>query len=274
MLRIPAVLAMLARSSFELGYHRDLSREATTELSADARRLIINANLFVDIRSALLGLARRRHHSLSRKHFDDCFGWSAFRQRWRETEGPLLDGSASSPERLARAIGEALHTGQDYYAHSNHVESLTAHHPKAFRPVTYETVMTDPGWAALKEQWAADTSGNVATSLLSGAYFTVPPCVADDRGEPQELHHRTLHKDQPNVRGQYLYRDFDRTAMHFRARACASLESERLMRLADQAHPEEFSALRRYQSSPGERLWETIRYWFAIGAGMAAGHWR
>ena len=125
MFRSPLYLAALGRSVFELGYHRDLSRDSVSDLSADARRLIVNANLFVDIRSALALIFRRRHSRLSRMHFDDCFGSASFSERWSEVERMIVDPETLTPKALARRLGEALHSGQDYYAHSNHVEQVT-----------------------------------------------------------------------------------------------------------------------------------------------------
>lgn len=267
------MIAMI-RTSFELGYHRDLSRRALHHLSRDARRLAVNANLFVDIRTACALLLRRRRDRLMRMHFDDCFSWSAFVERWRDVDNRLAELETPSPGELARALGEALHSGQDYYAHSNHVELVTEVEPSAFRPVTYHTVMESPEWRQLFDTWTVDRSGDVHTSLMSGAYVEPEPIVSDQRGDGSPLHHRTLHKDRPTISGTYLYPDFDRATMHFRAMACASLESQRLADMAASTHPKAWSELSDYRSSMPERVWESAKYGLAIVAGVVTGHWR
>ena len=260
------MLALLAILGFELGYHRDLSATASAGFSKDARRIIVNANLFVDVKSAVGLLLRRKSSPVYDQHFDDCFSLADHRQRWSETEHRIvgthtLDSAAPSVMELARRLGSAHHSGQDYYAHSNHVEHLSMN--GEVEPVTHSEIMTEARFTTIRTRWQT-------VGLMSGAYFEQPPDIGS-----VELHHRTLNKDKPLIRGEYIYDGrLDRSTMHDRALACASRESERLNSLAAEHHPEAFKALATYRSGLGERMLEIIKYWFARSAATISGHWR
>ena len=252
---------------FELGYHRDLSRAAAGGFSRDAQRLIVNANLYVDVKSVVTLLLRRKRSPLYRQHFDDCFNLGDHLVRWRETEERLSDTAelGSSPaevKELAQRLGSVHHSGQDYYAHSDHVEHLSLS-CDPFQPATHAETTTESRFEPVRTRWRTD-------GLKSGAYFEAAPIVGDI-----ELHHRTLNTDRPNRRGEYLYAGaLDRSEMHRRAMACATRETERLNDLAAEYHSTAFAGLSTYRSGLGERLVQAVKYGFAVAAAAFSGHWR
>lgn len=264
MLLRAVVAAVLLRTSFELGYHRDLTAKYVAGFSRDAQRLIINANLYVDVRTALKMVLRRKADPLFGMHFDDLFSRSEHQAKWQEIERLIADGAGSddagAARRLAVALGRAHHAAQDYYAHSNHCESLTLHD---LADATFATTDADAEFESLRE-----------IPLFSGAYFRTAPQVESADG-PLRLHHDTLNKDKPTVSGAYLYGStLDREEMHYRALACAALESQRLVRLAEVGNSVPYTALATYRSSPYERVVEIAKQTFAVIAAVLTGHWR
>lgn len=260
------MFVLLTVFGFELGYHRDLSTTAASGFSTDARRLLVNANLYVDVKSAVALLLRRASSPLYRQHFDDCFNLGDHLVRWRETEdrlggAPELGSGRAAVKELVRRLGSAHHSGQDFYAHSDHVEHLALSGVAV--AATHDEAMSEPDLESVRNRWRTE-------GLKSGAYFQEPPQTS-----AAELHHRTLNKDKPLIRGHYLYEGrLDRTEMHRRAMACAARESDRLNKLAEARHPVAFRALATYRSGPAERLVEKIKYGFAVTAGILSGHWR
>ena len=141
---------------FELGYHRDLTSRASASFSPDARRLVINANLYVDMKTAAALLFRRRSSPLYRQHFDDCMSLEDHISRWHETEERLigaaqLGSSRSDTRELAIRRGGGKKYGQDYYAHSNHVELLAMNGES--KPATHADVMNEKRIESVRTAW-------------------------------------------------------------------------------------------------------------------------
>ncbi|MDX1502035.1 MAG: hypothetical protein R3325_06700 [Thermoanaerobaculia bacterium] len=282
---LAALVAAVAAEAYDLAYHEDITHRALARrgFTEDARRLVSNYNMAVDIKVNTLGLVS---NYLREEHFDDRFQFSAHRALRDRLKGDLArlagldcDDDSDDVYTYAAAMGLIHHAFQDFYSHSNHTEltslALEAAGLGYSFPTFDDVLQPQPGLDTLRGVWLADVPLQVDESLMSGAYFTTPPRIFDLQGVEQDFHHDILHKDQPQVGGDYLYApDLDRRLMHFRSTYVATREmfdlDGELRRINGVCHAE----LRDYDFGILEAAWQALKRRLIQAAGLIFSHWR
>ena len=117
-------------NAFDLGYHEDKCFFIGNQLgfSEAAIKKIRLGNLGVDVGTVVKFIYREETCELLEKsHFDNLFNYSAIKERWRWLEDhyrqltTFYDCEEKCDEALL-AIGQFLHSIEDFYSHSNWVE--------------------------------------------------------------------------------------------------------------------------------------------------------
>jgi len=270
--------------AYDLAYHEDISHRALLQLNftGDARRLVSNYNMAVDIKVNTAGLIL---DYLRKEHYDDRFRFSehkALRDLMLADLSRLGRLDCSDDDDLytfAAAVGLMHHAFQDFYVHSNHTEvtSLTLDGrglPYSF-PTFDDVLQPAQGLDGLKAAWLADVERDVAEALISGAYFTSPPDILDPNGDPKLLHHDILNKDKAAGAGDYLYASrANRALMHQRSTRVATREMLVLDQKLRAVNGGCRDTLREYEFGILEQAWQTTKRLLLKAAGSTFGHWR
>lgn len=280
-----AVLTLAAPAhAFDLGYHADQTRQALAAkgFSLDARDIVVNANLNVDIAvnaAAPLLVGTGRGLALRKVHWDDLYGHAAHasHRAWLLARIPItarIDcGASDGIYEFASAIGFIFHGIQDYYAHSNHAELNTKYRTPGG---TYDEMMQPaPGFERLAGVLRQNVLVDAGEALVSGAYFTSPPPpIIDSVGQDTFLTHDLLNKDSLSTSGPYLYPDLDRRQMHRLASRLAARDSASVLDRFKAANPTCFTKLSTHRFGRWERWANAAGLSKSQFFGQLAGHWR
>ncbi len=280
-----AVLALAAPAgAFDLGYHADQTRQALAAkgFSLDARDLVVNANMNVDIAvnaAAPLLVGTGRGLALRKVHWDDLYGHAAHasHRAWLLARIPITARidcrTTDGIYDFASAIGFILHGIQDYYAHSNHVELNTKYRTPGG---TYDEMMRPaPGFELLAQVLRQNVLVDSGEALISGAYFTSPsPPIIDSVGQDTFLTHDLLNKDSLSTSGPYLYPDLDRRQMHRLASAQAARDSASVLDRFKTSNPACFTKLSTHRFGRWERWANAAGQAKSQFFGQITGHWR
>lgn len=280
-----AVLALASPAhAFDLGYHADQTRQAlsTKGFSLDARDIVVNANLNVDIAvnaAAPLLVGTGRGLALRKVHWDDLYGHTAHasHRAWLLARIPItarIDcNSTDGIYEFASAIGFILHGIQDYYAHSNHAELNTKYRTPGG---TYDEMMQPaPGFELLAGVLRQNVRVDSGEALISGAYFTSPPPpIIDSSGQDTFLTHDLLNKDSLSTTGPYLYPDLDRRQMHRLASKLAARDSASVLDRFKAANNACYTKLSTHRFGWWGRWANAAGQAKSQFFGQIAGHWR
>jgi len=266
--------------AYDLGYHGDQSTQAMAAqgFTLDGRRLVVNANMYVDIVVNIPGVPGP---TLRRVHWDDRFGFIAHdgQRRWLLAKVPGTHSLDCSDRddlyTFASVIGFVHHGIQDYYAHSNHAELNKRYATPAISPTFEEMMAPLPGFEVLAGVLRQNVPVDEGEALMSGAYFTSPPPDIDDAdGNSLKLTHDNLKKDSHSTSGRYLYPRYNRTLMHSASSRMAMRDSKKILELFQRTNPNCYRRLKAYRFGRWERWKQTLKHFVAQFIGTIVGHYR
>lgn len=149
-LKIPVLLLIVfsllspAVKAFDTAPHSDLTRAALSEkgFANDATNIAQLQNWLTDYYSSSPTISGRKRAELEKLHFDNLFDTAQVENYWRRFIDNLRietvkTATADDPFRMLLVIGVGLHAVQDFYSHSNWVETHSRQTDSVFRTDTY-----------------------------------------------------------------------------------------------------------------------------------------
>lgn len=255
------ILAAQSATAFDTGYHSDITRAVMHEqgFGETPAKVATVANWLTDYYSTSPTSRDAVQSELSKLHFDNLYTTAEVGQHWARLtanaqEATRRAAESDDPLAMLTVIGLLLHAVQDFYSHSNWVETHPAMDGASYR----------------RETWLADGAPE-GTSLFTGSYPPHPS--APPPGHPEHGgYDEGLNKDsqtRPRFAQAYVFA------------YCASHEVLAAMRTwAEEARPGFWAKLTDYRvdDAVGERLdldldaARKLSMWVK-GKG-AEGHWK
>jgi hypothetical protein len=157
--------------AFDTGHHSDLTREALADFgfSENAIKMGQLENWLVDYYSSQ-PLFPGLESDLAKLHFDALDDTTKVRNYWSNltvnTQKAITQAAMeNNPKKVLALIGMSLHAVQDFYTHSNWVETQPAATGNAFRTRTW-----------------FDAAASTTSLVRTGTYPNHDPIVATDHG--------------------------------------------------------------------------------------------